>query len=309
MAHRRVLFLVPLLCLLALSSSACLARRRAISQKGAGPNKTLLVADRQTLLDSIARQYGAILDFNAQVNMVPALGTVEKSKITEYKDILAYIIFHKPAQIRIIGLYPIVRTKAFDMASTGDDFKLYVPSRNLFLTGRNEILQVSTNKLENLRPQHFIDALMVRPVDSATEKVLIENYTDEDDAFYILHVIHENGNGQLSLARTIWFGRENLMLARQLIFDGEGNILTDARYTQWKAFDNVPFPKHIEINRPRDEYAVVIDIVKMDINKNVTEDKFVLSQPEGTTLRVVGQPAEPVPGPAAPPAKGKKTKK
>jgi outer membrane lipoprotein-sorting protein len=300
---------MPLLCLLSLASSACLARRRAISQKGAGTNKTLLVADRQTLLDSIARQYDAILDFNAQVNMVPALGTVEKSKITEYKDILAYIIFHKPAQIRIIGLYPIVRTKAFDMASTGEDFKLYVPSRNLFLTGRNEILQVSTNKLENLRPQHFIDALMVRPVDPATEKVLIENYTDEDDAFYILHVIHENGNGQLSLARTIWFGRENLMLARQLIFDGDGNILTDARYTEWKAFDNVPFPKHIEINRPRDEYAVVIDIVKMDINKNVTEDKFVLPQPEGTTLRVVGQPPEPSPGPAAPPAKGKKTKK
>ena len=37
----------------------------------------------------------------------------------------------------------------------------------------------------------------------------------------------------------------------------------------WKTYDNVPFPKHIEINRPRDEYAVVIDIVKMDINKGV----------------------------------------
>ena len=300
---------MPLLCLLVLTFSGCLARRRAISQKGAGANKALLVADRQTLLDSIARQYEAVLDFSAQVNMVPALGTVEKSKITEYKDILAYIVFHKPAEIRIIGLYPVVRTKAFDMASTGEDFKLYVPSRNLFLTGRNEIQQVSTNKLENLRPQHFIDALLVQPVDPATEKVLLENYTDEDDAFYILHVIHQNGNGQLTLARTIWFGRENLMLARQLIFDADGNILTDARYSEWKAFDNVPFPKHIEINRPRDEYAVVIDIVKMDINKNVTQDKFVLEQPEGTTLQVVGQPPVKPLGPQAPPAKGKKTKK
>ena len=54
-----------------------------------------------------------------------------------------------------------------------------------------------------------------------------------------------------------------------MIFDDNGNILTDARYSDWKAYDNVPFPKHIEINRPRDEYAVVIDIVKMDINKGV----------------------------------------
>jgi hypothetical protein len=299
---------------MALQFSACLARRRAISQKGAGVNKALLVADRQTLLDSITRQFDTVRDFNAQVNMVPALGTVEKSKITEYKDILAYIIFRKPADIRLIGLYPVVRTKAFDMASTGDDFKLYVPSRNRFLVGRNEIQQISPNKLENLRPKHFLDALMVRPVDAAAEKVLLENYTDEDNAFYVLHVIHENGNGQLLLARTIWFSRESLLLARQLIFDADGNILTDARYSDWKAFDNVPFPRHIEINRPRDEYAVVIDIVKMDINKGVTQDKFALEQPEGTVLQVVGQPpvgAAPKqpPAPPAPPAKGKKTKK
>ncbi|HTS67280.1 MAG TPA: DUF4292 domain-containing protein [Candidatus Acidoferrales bacterium] len=309
MPHRRLALFLLMLCLLALGLSGCWARRRAISQKGAGTNKNLLIADRQILLDSINRQYDAVRDFNAQVNMVPALGSVEKSKITEYKDVLAYIIFRKPAEIRLIGLYPVVRTKAFDMASTGQDFRLYVPSRNRFLVGSNEIQQVSTNKLENLRPQHFIDALLVRPVDTAKEKVLLENYTDEDNAFYVVHVIHENGNGQLLLARTIWFARDNLTLARQLIFDTDGNILTDARYSEWKAYDNVPFPKHIEINRPRDEYAVVIDIVKMDINKGVSQDKFALEQPEGTVLQVVGQPPANPPSPPVPPAKGKKSKK
>jgi hypothetical protein len=34
---------------------------------------------------------------------------------------------------------------------------------------------------------------------------------------------------------------------------------------------------------------VVIDLVKMDINKGVADDKFVLEQPEGTTLRAVGR--------------------
>jgi hypothetical protein len=62
----------------------------------------------------------------------------------------------------------------------------------------------------------------------------------------------------------------------------------------------VAFPKHIEINRPHDEYAVVIDIVKMDINKGVSDDKFVLDQPEGTTLQVVGQAPAPSPAPARP---------
>jgi hypothetical protein len=242
--------------------------------------------------------------------MVPALGTAEKSKITEYKDVRAYILFHRPGDIRLIGLYPVVRTKAFDMVSNGLDFKLYVPSRNRFLIGRNDIEKPSPNKLENLRPQHFLDAMMVRPVDLKTEKVLLMNLTDEDNAFYIIPVVHENGGGQLQLSRSIWFNRYNLSIARQFIFDATGNILTDARYSDWKSYDNVPFPKHIEINRPKDEYAVVIDVVKMDINKGVSQEKFALAQPEGSTLQVVGQP--PVPGetpPPTPPAKGRVKKK
>ncbi|HXA52333.1 MAG TPA: hypothetical protein VNV86_18580 [Candidatus Acidoferrum sp.] len=300
---------VLILCLILLTSSSCLVRRRSIARKGAKVNQALLVADRQSLVDAIQRQYDAIQDFNMEVNMIPALGSTEKNKVTEYKDVRAYILFRKPAEIRIIGLYPVVRNKAFDMVSNGTDFKLFVPARNRFLVGSNEIVQPSANKLENLRPQHFLDAILVRPIDLKGDKLLMENFTDEDNAFYVLHIVHENGNGQLQLVRTVWFSRIDLKLARQLIFDVQGNILTDARYSEWKTFDDVPFPKHIEINRPRDEYAVVLDIVKMDINKGISPSKFVLEQPEGTTMQVVGQaPTTPV-TPPAPPAKGRTKKK
>ena len=40
-----------------------------------------------------------------------------------------------------------------------------------------------------------------------------------------------------------------------MIFDGDGNILTDARYTRVASLRQRAFPKHIEINRPQDEYA------------------------------------------------------
>jgi hypothetical protein len=169
--------------------------------------------------------------------------------------------------------------------------------------------QVSPNKLENLRPQHFLDALRVRPVDLKAEKVLLMNLTDEDNAFYIIPVVHENGNGQLQLSRSIWFNRYNLTIARQFIFDARGDILTDARYSDWRAYDNVAFPKHIEINRPKDEYAVVIDVVKMDINKGVSQEKFALAQPEGSTLQVVGQPPVQSLTPPAPATKGRVKKK
>jgi outer membrane lipoprotein-sorting protein len=307
MLFRRAPAAILLLCLIPLGLSSCLARRRAFARSGGKPTQPLLVADQSTLVGIIAKQYEAIHDFNATVDMVPALGSAEKSKITEYKDVRAFILFRKPGDIRLIGLYPVVRNKAFDMVSDGTNFKLYVPARNRFLVGRNEIDQPSQNKLENLRPQHFLEALLVRPVDADRDKLLLENFTDEDNAFYVLHVVRVNGGGELQLARTIWFNRYNLALARQLIFDAAGNILTDARYTDWRRYDNVAFPKHIEIDRPRDEYAVVIDIVKMDINKGVSDDKFVLDQPEGTTLQVVGQAPAPAPAKPAPPRRRKRS--
>lgn len=271
------------------SSSSCLARRRLISRKGSTPAQKLLVADRDSLIQAIVRQYTAVRDLSATVDMVPALGTAEKSKITEYKDVRAFILLKAPSEIRLIGLFPVVRNKAFDMVANAASFKLYVPSQNRFITGRNEIQQLSANRIENLRPQHFLEAILVRPLDDV-ERVLLENYTDEENAYYILHLVRESGRN-LQLSRTIWFNRVDLRLSRQLIFDAAGNILTDARYSEWKIYDNVPFPKHIEINRPRDEYAVVIDVVKMDINKGVSDDKFVLDQPEGTKLQTIGEPA------------------
>ena len=166
MLFRRAPAAILLLCVIPLGLSSCLARRRAFARSGGKPTQPLLVADQSTLVGIIAKQYEAIHDFNATVDMVPALGSTEKSKITEYKDVRAFILFRKPGNIRLIGLYPVVRNKAFDMVSDGASFKLYVPARNRFLVGRNEIDQPSENKLENLRPQHFLEALLVRPVDA-----------------------------------------------------------------------------------------------------------------------------------------------
>jgi hypothetical protein len=56
---------------------------------------------------------------------------------------------------------------------------------------------------------------------------------------------------------------------------------------------------------------VVIDVVKMDVNKGIAGDRFTLDQPAGTTLEAVGQPAVPAPSPQKkqPPAKGTPRKK
>jgi outer membrane lipoprotein-sorting protein len=296
-----------LLVLLLMSFPSCLVRRRIITRKGGQPVQTLLTADKERLIKKIADQYAAIQTINATVDMAPALGTANKGKITEYKDVRAYILFRKPSDIRIIGLYPVVRNKAFDMVSDGSQFSLYLPAKNRFIKGANQVEKPSANKLENLRPQHFLEALLVRPIDTTREQTIIENFTDEDNAIYKLSVIEPTPGGPPVLKRELWFDRLGLDLVRQLIFDPSGDILTDARYSDWKYYDNVPFPKHIEIERPKDEYGVVITVVKMDINKPLTADQFHLEQPEGTQLQIVGaEPEPPKPAPPPPAKKGKK---
>ena len=308
MPSRRARTLPLLLCLYALASSSCVVRRRLITRKGAKAVPVLLTSDKQTLISGMARDYQAIQDFSATVDMTPALGSSEKSKITAYKDVRGYILLRKPVDIRIVGLYPVVRNKAFDMVSTGAKFSLSPPSSNRFIVGSSDLPARSANKIENLRPQHFLEALLVEPM-QPDEKADFMNFTDEDNAAYILHFMHILPDGQIVPHRSIWFNRLDLHLARQLIFDPAGNILTDARYTDWQTYSGVSFPKQIDIARPQDEYAVVMTVVKMEINRGVSDDKFVLEQPEGTQLQVLGQKPVPAPPPAPPPpVKGKKKK-
>jgi hypothetical protein len=278
-------------CLLAVviaASPSCLVRRRSITRKGGAPTQALLTTDKESLIKEIAQQYAAVQSFNATVDLVPALGSANKGKITEYKDVRAYILFRKPADIRIIGLYPVVRNKAFDMVSDGSKFRLYLPAKNRFIEGENQLQTPSTNKIENLRPQHFLEALLVRPIDASREETIFENFTDEDNAAYILSIITPNPGGPPVLVRQLWFERLHLQLVRQLVFDPAGDILTDARYSDWQNYDKVLFAKRIDINRPKDEYGVVLTVVKMDINTPMADDKFALTQPEGTELQVLG---------------------
>ncbi|MBI1787345.1 MAG: DUF4292 domain-containing protein, partial [Acidobacteria bacterium] len=80
-------------------------------------------------------------------------------------------------------------------------------------------------------------------------------------------------------------------IGRQLIFDASGDILTDARYREWRVYDRLLFPQEIEIIRPKDEYSVQIRVVKLEMNKLLDDARFSLQRPEGVDLKVLGPSA------------------
>src|ERR1700692_2926994 len=144
--------------------TGCLFRSRKVEQ----PINTvqLKTATQQELIDYVNTQDAKIQSIQATVDIDTTVGGVKKGKVTDYQEIRGYVLVRKPAMLRMIGLMPIVRNKAFDMVSDGQEFKLWIPPKNRFVVGKNAVQSPNTAQpLENIRPQNIYDALLLRPVD------------------------------------------------------------------------------------------------------------------------------------------------
>jgi len=287
-------FSIVALLLLTVSSTGCLFRSRRIPQVTSASAKT---ATLDELLQFLNRQAAAMHTLNATVDIDTSVGGSTKGKITEYQQIRGYVLVRNPQMLRMIGLFPIVRNRAFDMVSDGSSFKLSIPAKNKFVVGSNEITQPSPNALENLRPQVIHDALLLRPPNPQNEIAVLENATElvpqpkskkqVQEAEYLVDIIVRGDKGWY-LARKIVFSRADLLPYRQFIYDRNGWIATDVRYNQFKDVNGVQFPYDIDIWRPQEEYSVGITVVKLTLNEPLSDDQFVLNQPAGSQLVTLG---------------------
>jgi hypothetical protein len=250
-----------------------------------------MVSTRDDLNNRIAALYNAINSFQATVNLTPSVGSVYTNSITEIKDVRAYILFRKPDQIRIQGQLPVVRTRAFDMVADGANFKVFlatpVVQKNLFVEGSNSAPPTSKNKLENLRPEAFLASMLIRPAE-ADEHPSMVDLTDEDNALYLLFFNRILPGSDVRQTRAVFFDRIDLSIVRQVVWDDSSAIVSDTRYSKWQPYNGVMFPAHIDINRPKDGYGVVLDLTDMKMNVPLTDQQFVLDRPEGSQLQVIG---------------------
>ena len=271
--------------------SGCLFRSRKVEEPLA--TAQLKAATQQELIDYINREAAKIQTLQATVDIDTSVGGVKKGKVTDYQEIRGYVLARKPAMLRLIGLMPIVRNRAFDMVSDGTVFKLWIPPKNRFVVGRNDVETHSTaNPLGNLRPQHLYDALLLRPIDGEHEIAVMEAFTEvisdnkghkAERAEYVIDVI-DKGNHGAFLSRKIVFNRTDLLPHRQLLYDEKGNVVTNAVYGNYKYENGSNFPWQIEIARPQEEYDITLNMVKLELNQPVADDKFVLEQPPGAEV-------------------------
>jgi len=267
--------------------TGCLFRSRKVQPPaGAGAVKT---ATQRELIESINSQAARIQTVQATVDIDTSVGGAKKGRVTDYKQIRGYVLVRKPTMLRMIGLMPIVRNTAFDMVSDGNDFKLSIPPKSRFVTGRDDVGTHSlTQPLENLRPKHIYDALLIREIapnevavmESETETIVDAKGHKLEQPEYILDVIRQGSQGWV-LSRKITFSRSDLLPHRQTLYDDSGEIATDANYGDYRYENGVSFPWQIEISRPKEEYDITLTMVKLELNHPLADDKFVLAQPPG----------------------------
>jgi len=283
-------------CLLVLPLSGCLFRSHKVEQPiSTAPLKT---ATQQQLIDYINSQAEKIQSMEATVDIDTSVGGEKKGKVTDYQEIRGYVLARKPSMLRMIGLMPIVRNRAFDMVSNGQEFKLWIPPKNRFIVGRNDVETPNPKQpMENIRPQHIYDALLLQHI-AANEIAVMENdvetVTDAKGhrvrrADYVLDIIQRENQGWF-LSRKIIFSRADLLPHRQLLYDDKGNLGTNARYAQYHSENGINFPQQIEISRPQEEYDITLNIVKLEINKPLPDDRFVLEQPPGVQILHLDKP-------------------
>jgi outer membrane lipoprotein-sorting protein len=272
-----------------LAAMAGFASGCAVSRKHTVPPSQVrpaLDATKDELLAQYSQQARAIRSLNATVTLIPTAGSAYSGVIEEYHEVNAFILAQQPSSIRVIGQAPVVAKNVFDMVSDGKTFRIFIPSKHKFIVGPTEMTHPAKKPIENLRPQHLLDALFW-PEIPADAPLLFEESNQLSERDYVLTLLRPAAGqaGGWEIERKIWFDRADLNLARIEIYVAGGRLISDIRYADWQPGEGgARFPRHLWIARPHDDYQLEIRISKLAVNQAITADRFQLEQPPGTEL-------------------------
>lgn len=236
-----------------------------------------------------------------------------------YRSADGEVVVQRPANILLKVQVPVIKTDVAQMTSDGEKFRVAIlqdggsGKYKKFVIGSNNAdyskLQKSldeqngpatknVNAFANLRPQHFTDAMLVRPTDEAhlyTQSTIFQIEEDPSQpkksplrrvnrGYYLLDEFAKSPDGQLVISRRFWFDRVGgVRLARQQIFDARGEIESDIVYgaegTLTSTGEYTRLPLQIIVTRPQEKYSMKLTYQtpsEVTIGKTYPATAFVL---------------------------------
>lgn len=266
----------------------------------------------------------AKMDLKFEDNSFAEIGIAEK-----YKSADGEVVVQRPSNIMLKVQVPVIKTDVAQMTSDGETFRVAVlqdggdGKNKKFIIGSNNAdytsLQKNIDNLDlnggqtakqnakafsNLRPQHFTEAMLVRPIDTANNVYVQSSMFQEEfdinaqkksptrwvlRGYYFLDEIHKGEDGNMKISRRFWFDRAGgIRLARQQIFDAKGEIDSDIVYGAEGNLAGSPdytnLPLRIEVTRPKEKYKMSLTYQSpesVSVGKTYPAKAFVLENTWG----------------------------
>jgi len=267
------------------------------------------------------RSIRAQMDLKFEDNSFAQFGSKEV-----YRAADGEIVVQRPGQILLNVKVPVIKTDVAQMTSDGKNFRVAILQDGgsgrykKFVKGTNDAdysklqqdldssmgdgaIKQNVNAFANLRPQHFTDAMLVRPIDIVNAYTVSTIFQVEEDetadkksplrkvnrGYYLLDEYAREADGRLWITRRFWFDRVGgIRLARQQIFDRKGEIESDivygveGRLSDTGEYDRLPL--QIVVTRPREKYSMKLTYQvpgNVKIGREYPEAAFVLQNSWG----------------------------
>jgi outer membrane lipoprotein-sorting protein len=303
--------LAPLALLLPvlLPTTGCLSHTRAVEKHRRAD--VVLSAPLDQLLKQVDDQYNSIQSMTAFVEISTSTGGSLQGEVKESISFGGYIIISKPEQIRVILKVPLLGSQALDMVSDGKTFKMLVPPKSCAIVGSDTVTNSTQKGLYSLRPAVILDSMLIHGLEqdqivSRTQDVrVIENPKKKKDLIeepdYDLQFLSQPQGQVARTLHVIHISRANLLPYRQDIYDADGQIVTQAFYSDYQKFGAINFPTKIVIQRPLDELGLTISITKgTNFNQKLDDDAFDLGPiPESYAVQNMDDPVSAITNPCA----------
>ncbi len=279
------------LCLLlgvSMGATGCLTRTHTVAR--VSKPAVIMSTSLEQLVSQVNGRFDSIRTMNAVVEIVARVGGARTGQVKEYPAFSGYILMEKPRKMRVILQVPIVGSRALDMVSDGDSFRLYIPPRNRAIEGTETVTTPSKNGLENLRPGVFFDSLLIpglgpgQIISETSDTHLVEPAKAKDSVIeepdYELAILADPQNQVARTIRVVRIGRIDLLPFAEDLYDSAGHVVTKATYSAYQTFNGIEFPTKIVIDRPVDEYTLTLTIKRVTFNGKLEADSFELKIPE-----------------------------
>ncbi len=261
--------------------SGCISRRVRLPQ-----DQVLLKADTITkaaLLEKLRTDSLSVTTLVVSKSTLKASRMLSNETINKYHDVSGKIAVDRPGHLRLEIEKVITLAQ---MVSDEKQYRVSVPPEGKFGVGDVAAPVRGADFPYNLRPSHILDALFVdgeqylgKP---GIDSYLIVVTEPQPDGLHSYSVILFGKIGGVPLEE-LWFDRTVGIeeVVRKKSYREDGEVEADIRYSNFQMFGGIPFPMKIVIKRPIENYALEMNIEKLELNKPVNAAMFILNRPDG----------------------------